>query len=225
LTSNSSVSSTYLPCSTPIIHNINTPFIPIKYPWYERNTPNPLYLSLMFRYLSKVLVLLATTSSFSTNSQCTLRAVSNDAWASEFFRSDDLPKDGLPVYFKGSEKVGLKIMPSSKCPFTVPTVLLDTSLPGWGSGLHPTTYLVLQYLIELRESTPSSFKRVVDYGCGSGILLLACQKLGLGSVSTVGVRIEERRGDDNHFPQILMQIPHFARTRLTLRRTPFPQHT
>lgn len=149
----------------------------------------------MFRYLSKILVLLATTSSFSTNSQCTLRAVSNDAWASEFFRSDDLPKDGLPVYFKGSEKVGLKIMSSSKST-VVPTVLLDTSLPGWGSGLHPTTYLVLQYLIELRESTPSSFKRVVDYGCGSGILLLACQKLGLGSVSTVGVRMhEERRGN------------------------------
>ncbi len=61
-------------------------------------------------------------------------------------------------------------------------VVLD---PGaaFGTGSHPTTRLVLAWLE--REVRPGD--RVLDYGCGSGILAIAALKLGAGAALAVDV--------------------------------------
>ncbi len=59
-------------------------------------------------------------------------------------------------------------------------VRLDPGL-AFGTGTHPTTALCLQIL----DSMPVSGRRVIDYGCGSGILGLAALKLGAAHVTAV----------------------------------------
>lgn len=53
------------------------------------------------------------------------------------------------------------------------TLFLDPGL-AFGTGSHPTTYLCLEALSEINLTG----KTVIDYGCGSGILMLAMLKLG-----------------------------------------------
>jgi ribosomal protein L11 methyltransferase len=57
-------------------------------------------------------------------------------------------------------------------------VRLDPGL-AFGTGTHPTTALCLEWLDQHVE--PGA--RVIDYGCGSGILALAAVKLGASAVS------------------------------------------
>lgn len=61
-----------------------------------------------------------------------------------------------------------------------PQALLIRLDPGvaFGTGTHPTTRLVLQWL----EANPPAGRRVLDYGCGSGILAIAAAKLGAARV-------------------------------------------
>jgi ribosomal protein L11 methyltransferase len=61
-------------------------------------------------------------------------------------------------------------------------VRLDPGL-AFGTGTHPTTALCLQIL----ESLPLAGRRVVDYGCGSGILGIAALKLGAAHVVAVDI--------------------------------------
>jgi ribosomal protein L11 methyltransferase len=64
-----------------------------------------------------------------------------------------------------------------------PTAINLTLDPGlaFGTGTHPTTGLCLTWL----EQAALSNKRVIDYGCGSGILALAAKKLGASHVDAV----------------------------------------
>jgi ribosomal protein L11 methyltransferase len=57
---------------------------------------------------------------------------------------------------------------------------LDPGL-AFGTGTHPTTAMCLEWL----DSQALAGRRVVDYGCGSGILGLAALKLGAASVLAV----------------------------------------
>ncbi|HET7329385.1 50S ribosomal protein L11 methyltransferase [Dyella sp.] len=59
-------------------------------------------------------------------------------------------------------------------------VQLDPGL-AFGSGTHPTTALCLEWL----DGLDLAGKRVIDYGCGSGILAIAALKL--GAAAAVGV--------------------------------------
>lgn len=61
-------------------------------------------------------------------------------------------------------------------------VQLDPGL-AFGTGTHPTTRLVLTFL----EQAIHGGERVLDYGCGSGILALAAAKLGAARVDGVDV--------------------------------------
>jgi ribosomal protein L11 methyltransferase len=61
-------------------------------------------------------------------------------------------------------------------------VRIDPGL-AFGTGSHPTTRLVLGFL----ERTVLGAERVLDYGCGSGILALAAAKLGAARVDGVDV--------------------------------------
>jgi len=58
-------------------------------------------------------------------------------------------------------------------------------VPGlaFGSGLHPTTALCLEWL----ESHPPKQQSLLDFGCGSGILGIAAAKLGARTVSMVDI--------------------------------------
>jgi ribosomal protein L11 methyltransferase len=60
---------------------------------------------------------------------------------------------------------------------------LDPGL-AFGTGSHPTTRLCLQWL----EREIRGGERVLDYGCGSGILAIAAMKL--GALQAVGVDID-----------------------------------
>jgi ribosomal protein L11 methyltransferase len=59
-------------------------------------------------------------------------------------------------------------------------VRLDPGL-AFGTGTHPTTALCLQIL----DSLPLAGRRMIDYGCGSGILGIAALKLGADQVTAV----------------------------------------
>ena len=63
-------------------------------------------------------------------------------------------------------------------------VRLDPGL-AFGSGTHPTTSLCLQWLDALAVAGVLDGARVLDFGCGSGILALAALKL--GAAHAVGV--------------------------------------
>lgn len=57
-------------------------------------------------------------------------------------------------------------------------LMLDPGM-AFGTGTHPTTALCLTWL----DANAPAGSSVIDYGCGSGILALAAQKLGAASVS------------------------------------------
>jgi ribosomal protein L11 methyltransferase len=61
-------------------------------------------------------------------------------------------------------------------------VSIDPGL-AFGTGTHPSTKLVLAWL----ERTIRGGERVLDYGCGSGILAIAAAKLGAARVDGVDV--------------------------------------
>lgn len=62
-------------------------------------------------------------------------------------------------------------------------IMLDPGL-AFGSGSHETTRLCMQWLAKQQTNG----KRVIDFGCGSGILAIAALKL--GAVSALGVDID-----------------------------------
>lgn len=64
-------------------------------------------------------------------------------------------------------------------------IQLDPGL-AFGTGSHATTHLCLEWLAEHVQAGDS----VLDYGCGSGILAIAAQKL--GSTQTNGVDVDEQ---------------------------------
>jgi len=77
-------------------------------------------------------------------------------------------------------KIGerLWIVPSwREAPQSGLVVRLDPGL-AFGTGSHPTTRLALRFL----ERHVNGGERVLDYGCGSGILAIAAGKLGAGYV-------------------------------------------
>jgi ribosomal protein L11 methyltransferase len=60
-------------------------------------------------------------------------------------------------------------------------VTLDPGL-AFGTGTHPSTALCLRYLDAHARLLRAPAARVIDYGCGSGVLALAAAKLGAAEV-------------------------------------------
>jgi len=61
---------------------------------------------------------------------------------------------------------------------------LDPGL-AFGTGSHPTTRLVLRWLAQTLADDGATGQRVLDYGCGSGILAIAAGKLGAAQIDAV----------------------------------------
>lgn len=61
-------------------------------------------------------------------------------------------------------------------------LILDPGL-AFGSGTHPTTALCLKWL----DAHPPKNKRVIDYGCGSGVLAVSALLLGANEVTGVDI--------------------------------------
>ncbi|MBT3845419.1 MAG: 50S ribosomal protein L11 methyltransferase [Gammaproteobacteria bacterium] len=59
-------------------------------------------------------------------------------------------------------------------------ILLDPGL-AFGTGTHSTTALCLEWL----DAHPPTGQKVIDYGCGSGILAIAAAKLGASQIDGV----------------------------------------
>jgi ribosomal protein L11 methyltransferase len=69
----------------------------------------------------------------------------------------------------------LWIVPSwHQVPEEAKTVLFLDPKNAFGTGDHQTTHLCLKWLVENSVAE----KSVIDYGCGSGILMIAAKKLG-----------------------------------------------
>ena len=66
---------------------------------------------------------------------------------------------------------------------TAVNVMLDPGL-AFGTGTHPTTSLCLQWL----DGLDLEGKTVIDFGCGSGILVIAALKL--GAAHAIGIDID-----------------------------------
>ena len=68
------------------------------------------------------------------------------------------------------------------------TLRLDPGL-AFGSGTHPTTAQCLEWLARdtARERSPFAGRRLIDYGCGSGVLAIAAALLGAREVVATDV--------------------------------------
>ncbi len=64
--------------------------------------------------------------------------------------------------------------------------LVELGPGGFGNGRHPTTRQMIELLVE----RVSGGERVLDIGCGSGILALCALKLGAASVKALDINVE-----------------------------------
>lgn len=68
--------------------------------------------------------------------------------------------------------------------------LVFDSGQAFGTGQHPSTRLAFAALAEVKETEPVFPGRVLDVGCGSGILALACARFGAKFVHGIDVSSE-----------------------------------
>ena len=64
------------------------------------------------------------------------------------------------------------------------TIRLDPGL-AFGTGTHPTTRMCLRWIA--RTAGPQPLGRVLDYGCGSGILAIGAAKFGANTIDAVDI--------------------------------------
>jgi ribosomal protein L11 methyltransferase len=64
-------------------------------------------------------------------------------------------------------------------------IRLDPGL-AFGTGTHPTTRMCLKWIAKQAQSA-HQFKRVLDYGCGSGILAIGAAKFGAVDIDAVDI--------------------------------------
>lgn len=100
----------------------------------------------------------------------------------EILEDKDWTREWMTRYQPMQFGESLWIVPSHHTPPdpTATNILLDPGL-AFGTGTHPTTAMCLRWL----AAHPPRDERVVDYGCGSGILAIAAAKLGADHVLAV----------------------------------------
>lgn len=84
------------------------------------------------------------------------------------------------------ERLGVR--PPWEAPLATAIELVIDPAQAFGTGAHATTRLCLELLLELAEAEPGADAargRVLDLGCGSGVLAIAAAKLGFAPVLAV----------------------------------------
>jgi len=79
----------------------------------------------------------------------------------------------------------LWIAASDEVPPTDRTAIILNPGLAFGAGSHPTTRLCLSWLDERYGAGELDGRRVIDFGCGSGILAIAAAKLGAGNILAI----------------------------------------
>jgi len=82
------------------------------------------------------------------------------------------------------------IVPSwHQAPEQAHTVIrLDPGM-AFGTGTHPTTRMCLRWIAGAGRARRGGFGRVLDYGCGSGILAIGAAKMGADEVDAVDIDV------------------------------------
>lgn len=80
------------------------------------------------------------------------------------------------------------IVPSWHAPPDAATrvIRLDPGL-AFGTGTHPTTRMCLRWIARQPEARQAAWSRVLDYGCGSGILAIAAARFGARAIDAVDI--------------------------------------
>lgn len=142
-----------------------------------------LVLSALFPADSNALLLLAALESFDPEldwSNGSFRAVEDEDWERAWldqFQPMDFGSRTWIVPWNHE-------LPDAAQAADAAVVRLDPGL-AFGSGTHPTTALCLRWLDQLAVDGLLQGQRVLDFGCGSGILALAALKL--GAAEAIGV--------------------------------------
>jgi ribosomal protein L11 methyltransferase len=105
--------------------------------------------------------------------------IEDRAWEREWL------KDFRPMRFGQRLWIcpGGQMPPDDEVAGTEPLIVeLDPGL-AFGTGTHPTTALCLEWL----DATPLEGRRIIDYGCGSGVLAIAALKLGADAALAVDI--------------------------------------
>ncbi len=142
------------------------------------------------------------------------------ATRSEILEDKDWVREWMSRYQPMQFGQNLWIVPSHHSPPdpTAINILLDPGL-AFGTGTHPTTAMCLTWLSE----HPPTAQRVIDYGCGSGILAIASAKLGASLVqaidndpqaltATADNALKNKVNDQIHCGGIHMPLPQQADT-------------
>jgi len=83
---------------------------------------------------------------------------------------------------------GFWIVPSwhEPPPDATRVIRLDPGM-AFGTGTHPTTRMCLRRLARRSSDAEASWDRVLDYGCGSGILAIGAARFGAASIDAVDI--------------------------------------
>lgn len=135
-----------------------------------------LVLSALFPHDADALVLLAALESFDPGldwTRASFRNVEDQDWERAWM------DQYLPLHFGARTWIvpWNRELPEEAAQPGAAVVRLDPGL-AFGSGTHPTTALCLRWLDALSSDGLLRDARVLDFGCGSGILALAALKLG-----------------------------------------------
>lgn len=144
---------------------------------------NALALSALFPADANALALLSALEAFDPGlewSQASFRIVEDQDWERAWLDQFKPMRFGARTFIVPWNHD----LPEEAATADAAVVRLDPGL-AFGSGTHPTTALCLCWLDELAGQGQLADARVLDFGCGSGILALAALKL--GAASAIGV--------------------------------------
>ena len=108
----------------------------------------------------------------------TLREVPDEDWV-RLTQSQFAPVEITPQFW---------IVPSWHAPPAAATCILRLD-PGlaFGTGTHPTTRMCLRWIARQPDERRAGWARVLDYGCGSGVLALAAARFGARGIDAVDI--------------------------------------
>lgn len=111
----------------------------------------------------------------------TLEELADRAWEREWLKDFKPMSFGRRLWVCPGEQAPPETDSADDAPMVI--VKLDPGL-AFGTGTHPTTALCLEWL----DGAQLQGKRIIDFGCGSGVLAIAALKL--GAAHAIGIDID-----------------------------------